>query len=147
MVDRKQELVGKEDAAWKELSDLLGRVPDDRMEEPGVTDDGWTVKDLIWHIACWSAMSGRELERIRMGTYEETDSDTDTLNAEFEAEGREMDLASVRIELGSARNRALSEWAQVTELSPEAEEWFYESGAEHYADHLPDLRRWVEKLP
>jgi hypothetical protein len=57
-----------------------------------------------------------------------------------------LDLASVRTELTSARNRMLGEWAQVTDPSGDAEEWFYESGASHYADHLPDLRRWVEKL-
>jgi hypothetical protein len=147
MVDRKQELVEKEDAGWKELTDLIARVPEDQLDEPGVTTDGWTVKDMMWHIACWSAESGLQLERIRMGTYEEHDSDADSMNAEFEAEGRRLDLAAVRTELVSARNRALSEWAQVTDMVPEAEEWFYESGAEHYADHLPDLRRWVDKLP
>jgi hypothetical protein len=145
-MEHKEELVEKEDQAWKEVHDLLAKVSDDRMEEPGVTDDGWTVKDLMWHLGCWAAEAGREIERVRMGTYVERETDTDALNAEFEAAGRQMDLAAVRTELTSARNRMLGEWAQVTDPSGDAEEWFYESGASHYADHLPDLRRWVEKL-
>jgi hypothetical protein len=29
---------------------------------------------------------------------------------------------------------------------PDAEEWFRESGPEHYDEHVDDLREWVDKL-
>jgi hypothetical protein len=31
-------------------------------------------------------------------------------------------------------------------LSPDADEWFDETGPLHYAAHLSDLPRWVEQL-
>jgi hypothetical protein len=31
-------------------------------------------------------------------------------------------------------------------VTPEAEEWFRESGSEHYDEHMGDLRVWVGKL-
>lgn len=145
-MDRKQELTAAEEKGWNEVNALVASRDDELLERPGVSKDGWSVKDLLWHLGCWSAEASRELERIRMGTYEERDYDTDALNVEFEAIGRTMDLASVKTEFVAARNKALQEWAQVTDLVPEAEEWFFEAGAQHYSDHLPDLRRWAEKL-
>jgi hypothetical protein len=38
------------------------------------------------------------------------------------------------------------EWAALPKVTPEAEEWFRESGPEHYQEHLDDLRAWVGKL-
>jgi hypothetical protein len=35
----------------------------------------------------------------------------------------------------------------LTALTPEAEEWFVESGPAHYAEHLGHLERWAETPP
>jgi hypothetical protein len=88
------------------------------------------------------------LERIRVGTYDGGDnaSNVDELNARFLVEGRRLDLATVTAELYAARNHALVEFAAIPEVTPEAEEWFRESGPEHYDEHLGDLRAWVGKL-
>ena len=40
----------------------------------------------------------------------------------------------------------LSEWNELPEVTPDAEEWFRESGPEHYQEHLPRLREWVKEL-
>jgi hypothetical protein len=88
------------------------------------------------------------LERIRTGTYDGWGqaASVDELNARFLEEGRRVDLATAKSELYAARNRALMEWAALPKVTTEAEEWFRESGSEHYQEHLDDLRAWVGKL-
>ena len=40
----------------------------------------------------------------------------------------------------------LREWSLLPEITPKAEEWFVESGPEHYAEHSERLREWVADL-
>jgi hypothetical protein len=46
----------------------------------------------------------------------------------------------------SARNRMLLEWNLLPEITPKAEEWFVESGPQHYEEHMERLREWVKEL-
>jgi Mycothiol maleylpyruvate isomerase N-terminal domain len=145
---RREDLLRSEDRGWNELHSLLETVSRQQMLEPGLTPDGWSVKDLLWHLGAWWAKAGVMLERIRVGTYEGADhgSSIDELNARFLEEGRRLDLATVTAELYAARNHALVEFAALPEVTPEAEEWFRESGPEHYDEHRDDLRVLVNKL-
>lgn len=145
MVDR-AELVRQEDEAWAEVRSLLGGLTPEQKQRPSLTPEGWSVKDLLWHVACWWAEAGIQLQRIRAGTYEDPGKDIDELNARFLEEGRREDLATVEAELAAARTRALQELELQSELRPVAVEWFVESGAHHYREHLPELRAWVDDL-
>ena len=147
MVSR-EDLFRSEDRGWNELHSQLETVSRQQMLEPGLTPEGWSVKDLLWHLGAWWAKAGVTLERIRVGTYEGAGqgSSVDELNARFLEEGRRLDLATVTTELYAARNHALVEFAALPEVTPEAEEWFRESGSEHYDEHRDDLRAWVDKL-
>lgn len=143
-MDRKQELLDAEEGAWEGFSTLIATVPADRYLEP-VDDSGWTLKDIMWHLGCWTAEAARELERIRMGTYEERSwDDTDRFNAQILEEGRRQDLDTVRAEWAAARTKARHEWASLPEVTPAAEEWFFEIGPEHFDEHLPAVRAWLE---
>jgi hypothetical protein len=144
--DERTKLVQEEDELWKEVSSLVERLTPEQIERPGLIPEGWSVKDLLWHLACWTAESGRQLERIRAGTYEEQDLDTDGMNARFFDESKRMNLSEVRAQFAAARTRALKEWAAIDEITPEAIEWFGESGPIHYREHLPQLRAWVQTL-
>lgn len=145
---RREDLLRSEDQGWAELRSLLDALSPQQMLEPGLTPEGWSVKDLLWHLGAWSAEAGIMLERIRTGTYDGWGqaASVDELNARFLEEGRRVDLATAKSELYAARNRALMEFAALPEVTPEAEEWFRESGPEHYQEHLDDLRAWVGKL-
>jgi Mycothiol maleylpyruvate isomerase N-terminal domain len=145
---RREDLLRSEDRGWNDLRSLLETLSRQQMLEPGLTPDGWSVKDLLWHLGAWWAKAGVMLERIRVGTYEGggDGSSVDELNARFLEEGRRLDLATVTAELYAARNHSLVEFAALPEVTPEAEEWFRESGPEHYGEHLDDLRAWVDKL-
>jgi hypothetical protein len=38
------------------------------------------------------------------------------------------------------------EMNQIAEMTPEAEDWFAESGPGHYEEHVPRLREWAQEL-
>ncbi len=145
---RREDLLRSEDRGWNELHSLLETLSRQQMLEPGLTPEGWSVKDLLWHLGAWWAKAGVMLERIRVGTYEGAGhgSSVDELNARFLEEGRRLDMSTVTAELYAARNHALVEFAALPEVTPEAEEWFGESGPEHYDEHQDDLRAWVHTL-
>ncbi|MFB3738319.1 MAG: maleylpyruvate isomerase N-terminal domain-containing protein [Candidatus Velamenicoccus archaeovorus] len=145
-MDERERLVREEDEGWTELQGLVARLGPEQLEEPGMNEDGWTVKDLLFHLSCWWAEAAHHLERIRLGTDRDEDVPEDRMNARFLEEGRRESLADVEAQLPAARSRALQELAALPELSGPAVEWFEESGALHYREHLRDLRAWVERL-
>jgi hypothetical protein len=145
-VATKRELREAEEAAWIELTELIRDLTPEQLAEPGYQEDGWSIKDLLAHLACWMAEAQCALERIRMGTYVDEDLDVDELNRMFYEVNRDQPLSVVKAELYSARNQMLLEWNALSEVTPDAEEWFLESGARHFGEHLPRLRAWVEEL-
>ena len=145
MTDR-SELGGAEEAGWGELSELVSSLTPEQLEEPGYTEDGWSVKDLMAHIAAWLAEATQFFEQIRNGTYRTERRDVDALNRRFYEANRDLPAPVVRAECAASRNRMLVEWSALPEITPEAREWFRESGPEHYAEHLPRLREWVRSL-
>ena len=51
-------MLAAEDAGWHGLCEVLDRFTADQMEEPGVTPDGWSPKDVMFHVAAWMADAG-----------------------------------------------------------------------------------------
>lgn len=142
----KRELLRAEDAGWTEFEAMLDGLTPEQIERPGVTDGGWSIKDLLAHLAAWMAEAGHVLEQVRIGTYQRREVDVEAMNREFFEANRDVPLALVRAELFSSRTRMLQEWNALPEATPLAEEWFTESGALHYHEHLDDLSRWVQEL-
>jgi hypothetical protein len=145
-VQTKAELRAAEDAGWAELLSVIESLSPELLQEPGYFPEGWSVKDMIWHIGSWQAEAQCVLEQLRMGTYVNRPIDVDGMNQRFLEANRELPLAIVRAEAWSARTRMLIEMNLQAEVSTTAEEWFVESGAEHYAEHLPRLREWADEL-
>jgi hypothetical protein len=138
-----ERLLAEEEAGWAELCAEVERIGEADLERPGVTPDGWSVKDTLFHIAAWAADCGVQLERMRMGTWERPDEDVETQNREWFELSRTMDLGVVRAELSASRTRMVAEFGALPEVSPDAWEWFEESGPLHYEAHLRDLRAWA----
>ena len=133
-----------DDVGWAQLCELVDRMDPRALEQPGVTEE-WSVKDLLCHLACWWAEAERVLQQIRFGTYRSQKLDVDELNRQFSEVCKALDLDTVRAELFAARNRALEELWKLPEVTDDAREWFVESGPNHYEEHVPDLRRFVEE--
>src|SRR6185312_224376 len=98
-------LIAEEDARWRELHAVLDGIAPDRLERPGVTPEGWSVKDTIFHVAAWMADCADQLERMRFGTFVdplETVQGIDQLNREWFELSRTLDVATVWTELFAA---------------------------------------------
>jgi hypothetical protein len=131
-----------EETRWKELCSEVDRFTEDELVRPGITPDGWAVRDVLFHIAAWAAECGLQLERMRMGTWEEPHLDVERTNREWFELSRTMDAKTVKAELAAARTRMVVEFGTLPEVTPAAMEWFEESGPLHYDAHLVDLRPW-----
>jgi hypothetical protein len=138
-------LVAEEDAGWRALLDLFASIPPDRVDESGVTDDGWSAKDVMFHIGAWCAEAANQLERMRTGTFVEGGIDTEARNREWFETSRRLDVPTVRAELHPARERMLREWLALGDKTLSAKEWFEESGVIHYGEHSRGLRIWLER--
>ena len=49
-------------------------------------------------------------------------------------------METAKAELMSSRIRMLHALEALPEITPQAQEWFEESGDGHYVEHLPELR-------
>lgn len=145
-MNRRTELIRAEDQGWTELHVLVRRLSPAQLEEPGLTPDGWSVKDLLWHVGCWSSTCARALERMAMGTFVHEPIDVDALNREWLEQSGALDLRTVEAEWFSGRNRMLECFGALKDLTQQADDWFEESGPRHYAEHVAALREWVETL-
>ena len=56
-----------------------------------------------------------------------------------------MPAAEVRAGFGDGRARMLAAFRALDEVTPDAWEWFEESGPLHYAKHVEDLAAWLSR--
>ena len=141
-----RDLMAEEAQLWTELHQLIDTLPADKVEEPGYFAEGWTAKDLVAHIGSWLAEAGVVLDRIRFGTYRPEEIDIDALNAATYGAMHEVPFADVQAQGVAARNQMLRAWRSLPESSAEADRWIRKAGPEHYEEHLPRLREWVEEV-
>ncbi len=146
MTNVRSELIAAGDARWTEMMAVFSSLTPEQLQARGYTPDGWSVKDLLAHIGSWQAEAAQVLEQIHQGTYEKRRWDVDEMNRRFYKANSDLSLSIVKAECAASRNRMLVEWNDLPEVTPEAEEWFRESGPEHYAEHLPRLREWADEL-
>jgi hypothetical protein len=140
-------LLADERARWEALRAAFDDVPEQRFEEPGLTPEGWSPKDLLFHMVGWMNECSAVLERERAGTPPpEGGVDTDTRNSNFFRASQAMSAEDVRAAVDPARERMIANFMTFDEVTPRAWEWFEESGPIHYAEHEKDLRAWIERV-
>ena len=148
---RREDLLRQEAEGWRRIDALVDGLVAEEIERPGLTDEGWSVKDMMWHVAAWSQDTARVLTEMEAGTWDGDDPSeaagyTDRVNREWFAHSRTMELEDVRTAWYASRERLLESFGALGEVTPAAEEWFDESGPAHYAEHVPGLQAWVEQL-
>jgi Mycothiol maleylpyruvate isomerase N-terminal domain len=139
-------LIAEESLWWDRLLAALDGVLPDRFEEPTITPAGWSLKDLMFHIGAWCADAQVQLERMKAGTFEpriDTSSDIERQNEEWFELSRALDVKTCEAELASARTMMLAAWGELEQITPDAWEWFEESGPLHYAKHIKDIKEWL----
>ena len=138
----KRELCEGEEAGWRVFVATIEDVPAALWEVEGYTP-GWSVKDMVAHVGNWQAEAVQVFEQMRVGTYEARRLDVDAMNERFVVASRDLPAPAVRAGFFAARTRFVQEFDRVEPLTRDAQEWFVESGAEHYGEHLPRLLEWI----
>jgi hypothetical protein len=145
----RDEITRKEAEGWAELRAQVDRLRPEQRERPEVNADGWSVRDVLWHIAHWWTDLARMLDEMREGTFTEPQDDDETTDADNAAVlevSRGMTIAAVEQGVVAARERMLAAWAAQTELAEPAERWFTWETIEHYTDHLDEVRDFADSV-
>ncbi|MEA2520747.1 MAG: hypothetical protein QOI81_393 [Actinomycetota bacterium] len=144
----RERLQHEEEEGWQALLRTFARVPSNRFDEPTLTPEGWSAKDAMFHVGYWLADCVRVLDTIAAGTFEraaEDAIDIEELNAQGFARSRGMETDAVRAGFLGARSRSLESFGRLESLTPDAWEWFEESGPLHYRKHVEDLDLWLQQ--
>ena len=140
------DVLSAEDAGWAEMLALIHQLTLEQVVLPGYYLEGWSAKDLLAHIGAWLAEAGLMLERIAAGTYRRGELDIDAENERTLVAMRDVEFPIVTAQAVAARTRMLHGLVELPEPSAEATWWIRKAGPDHYAEHLPRLREWVEEL-
>jgi Mycothiol maleylpyruvate isomerase N-terminal domain len=146
--DSADAVLSEEERLWREIRDVVAAFPGDAASEPGYFAEGWSAKDALAHIGTWLAEAGVALERIRAGTYTRAPegAELDAMNERFLTAMRDVRLRDVRAQAEASRARMRRAWVELAEPSAEALTWIAKAGPEHYAEHLPRLREWLDDV-
>jgi hypothetical protein len=141
-----EELLELEQDRWATLWQLLGAVPESKTDEPSLTTEGWSVRDLVWHLACWNDVVRKQLQLMHEGRFDDRfDWNTEENNAHFLASGRSVLYPDALSRLKASREAVIRAMNQLEEVPPRALEIFSEPAYQHVDDHLPELRRFLGK--
>ncbi|HSJ50280.1 MAG TPA: maleylpyruvate isomerase N-terminal domain-containing protein [Actinomycetota bacterium] len=147
---RREDLLRREAEAWHRLAAALDGLTPRQLERPGLNGEGWSIKDLLWHVAVWCDDAAETLHAMAAGTWDGRDLaaevGTDRVNREALERSREMGLEPVRAAWWRDRGRMLEAFGALEDVTPRAAEWFDEAGPAHYEEHLEELEAWVAEL-
>ena len=116
----------------------------DKADPAARDSEGWTVTDICFHVAAWFGIGADCVEHgAGWGPPWETDADrpTEEVNAAFLARSRAMTRDEARAALDDARDRLRAAFAAQTRPSDGVKDVFKECTVDHYAEHVPMLRR------
>ena len=151
MADRSS-LLRDLDASRDAFLDVLSNVDLELATVPGVMD-GWSVRDIVYHVAVWCEHGSEALDLASHGradSFSYSSGDTDAMNERFLIEGRSFSPADAlareeaAFEGFRARIAGLDEALLGLELGngDTVEEVIVYDGPEHYDEHTAHLRAW-----
>jgi len=143
--------------AWQALASAVDSFSDMELEQPGV-GEGWSVKDLLGHIAFWAQEAACNLPLIaadKAGDVRRPGDDKAL--AEWNERERRLrqgrPLHEVRAEWLESYQKAMQALAAFPSEKLQEEldgrtvlELFAEDTLEHYREHLAQLSGWRKEL-
>jgi hypothetical protein len=126
------------EAAWARWRQVLSRVPEERITEPGVCD-AWSVKDLLGHVAFWDTQVLDDIDGYG-ALRAPLKNPWNDWNAAEAAKRAERSVEAQRSEMESAHQRMLARLAAISEIDAELigeDTWL------HYEEHVLDIERWL----
>lgn len=149
----KADLLARMREAHADFYAMLERIPEERTNEIAIYDN-WTIKDLIAHLGWWYQSAAERIAAARRGDAPTVYTDYDEVNAQVQAQYRDMPLTEVRAmeAKGFAALEAIVETADEDELFDEdrypkarrsVASYIIGNTYGHYEDHLPDAKAWM----
>ena len=142
-------IIEKIENSYNELVRLYRSVPVTHLIESSLSN-GWSVKDLLAHLAAWEwrCASLLEASHVTDGPLQ-ANPDVVALNREIHKEREEWGWEEVEYDLRAAHRTLLEAIRQlpVERLnSKSVQAAIAEETWEHYAEHLPDLQHWHKQI-
>jgi len=153
-----QELLNGIRDGREQLESIWAGLDEAQMtRRPGPQSD-WSVKDLIAHLTYWELLPIDAIETSPSGGEPVPDPGTDVVNAQVLAENYDRSLADIRADFERSRREFEALVAKLSDEELNAMprfQWEYEvtlgellagESYEHYAEHMPDLRAYVQQF-
>jgi uncharacterized protein (TIGR03083 family) len=143
--------------AWAELCAVVDHVPPEDREKPGVVD-GWTLKDLLGHIAFWSGRAAETLrcacdDRLDAVPVGEGESWVDEWNAREYELRRDRPFTEIRIEwlrnyqdANACLDATPEDKLNVSLREQEIAVYFAGDTYLHFREHVEHIRDWLRRL-
>ena len=136
-----------EQVGWAEITELVAMLTEEERFAPGYfTDPDWSVHDLIVHLTAWFVEARTQLLDIAAWRYVPHAFEVDARNAVTLASRDREEWGTVWSSAITARSWMLEAWYAFREPNETATAWIRKAGAEHYAEHVPRLRAWVNEV-
>jgi DinB family protein/mycothiol maleylpyruvate isomerase-like protein len=122
------------------MRDAIGALPPARWDEK--LPSGWTLKEMVGHLAYWESTIPAFVDSLRSGTASEGGADVDELNARAAAEVRGLMRDEVLSRWDDAHSEMLEVVRDLTDDELENEAFMKKFECEtygHYPDHYADL--------
>jgi hypothetical protein len=134
------ELEKKISQSYRAMRDAIAALPESRWDEK--LPAGWTLKEMVGHLAYWEGTVPAFVESLRSGTPREGGPDVDELNARAAAQARGLSRDEVLRRWDDAHSEMLEVARNLTDAEL-ADETFMKKFADetytHYPDHHADL--------
>jgi hypothetical protein len=144
-----KEIFDKIEIGYNEIIRLYRSVPVTAVLEDSLPN-GWSVKDVLAHIAAWEWRCASLLEASHnTKALLKAQPDVEALNREIYEERKEWGWEEVEYDFRAAHQTLLE---AIRQLPPQQldDEFVQRTIAdetwEHYDEHLADLRRWHQRL-
>jgi Mycothiol maleylpyruvate isomerase N-terminal domain len=144
-MSEKDELLTLEEKGWAAFVGEVLRVPEHRRADPGVVP-GWSVIDLVFHVAKWAGVAADKLELLGKDESTEEDDDWEAMNQAWAARSKSMPYEQAMSEALQERQRAREALGAMEAVTHEAEGWFKEETIDHYTEHADEIARHADSL-
>lgn len=143
--------------AWQELASAVDSFSEAEMEQAGVIK-GWSVKDLLGHIAFWADKAAADLQAVAGGKEDEvatpgSEKAVDEWNERERQSRAGRPLAEIREEWLESFQKAMdalagfpAERLQEKVKGATVLQRFAGDTYEHYREHFGDLSAWRREL-
>jgi uncharacterized protein (TIGR03083 family) len=145
------DLLARERADWDELIATWRGLPEAALRQPGACGPGWSVKDVMNHVAAWQEAALRIIPEYLAGRRATLGHGTDRFNALQHAADQKRSLAATRRRLSRARRALLHLIEQVPDdalLDPAGRItwWVRYTTYAHYGEHIWELGEFRRRL-